>query len=344
MKQNKSIINTILFFIIEGIYLILIEIFNQNLVMENFNLDEYTIKTAVLFNIIWVLLIFIILYILKPKVQKIATCILNILLLIFSLANYFIYSYFKTIFSWKDLILSRDGASFISSIFKFIDLKLILITLIAIFIIVLISKIKTKKTYILKSLQTPIIIAIVITLLFGYNFVKEELSNISDGWNSNNVLNNDSNYYNNWIEPTKLIRISGTYEYIVRDFYFSYLKKDNIISAKQHAKEYIDNNIDNKNEKKEYTGIFKNKNLILIMMESMDNWLVNEEVTPTIYYMMQHGFNFNNHYSPSYVTGDTANTEFIINTGIYPSINKLSPNYAYVNNKYPFSIASLFNE
>ena len=79
-------------------------------------------------------------------------------------------------------------------------------------------------------------------------------------------------------------------------------------------------------------------------MESMDDWMVNEEITPTIYNMMQHGFNFNNHYSPGYVTGETANTEFIANTGMYPSINKLSPNYAYVDNSYPYSIANLFKK
>ena len=54
--------------------------------------------------------------------------------------------------------------------------------------------------------------------------------------------------------------------------------------------------------------------------------------------------NFKNHYSPRYVTGDTANTEFMANTGLYPSINKLSPNYAYVSNNFPYSIASLFKE
>ena len=79
-------------------------------------------------------------------------------------------------------------------------------------------------------------------------------------------------------------------------------------------------------------------------MESMDDWMVNEEVTPTMYEMMNHGFNFTNHYSPGYVTGETANTEFVANTGMYPSINKLSPNYAYIDNDYPYSIANLFKK
>lgn len=295
-----------------------------------------------MFNIIWISIILIILYVLKPKIRKIITIVLNALLLVFSIANYFLNSYFSSIFSWKDLALSRDGASFISSIFKFINLKLILFTLLTVILTIIIAKIKTKKIYKIKSIQTPILLLILALLLFGHNLIKKDLSNVSDGWNSTSVLNNDSNYYNNWIEPTRLIRISGTYEYIIRDFYFSYLKKDNIINAKNEVEKYINNYNKLQDEEKQYTGIFKDKNLLFIMLESMDDWLINEEVTPIIYNMMKHGFNFNNHYSPSYVTGDTANTEFIVNTGIYPSINKLSPNYAYVNNKYPFSIANLF--
>ena len=58
--------------------------------------------------------------------------------------------------------------------------------------------------------------------------------------------------------------------------------------------------------------------------------------------MMQHGFNFTNHYSPNYVTGSTSNTEFVANAGIYPNINNMSPHYLYVNNTYAYSIANLF--
>lgn len=77
-------------------------------------------------------------------------------------------------------------------------------------------------------------------------------------------------------------------------------------------------------------------------MESIEDWQINKKITPTIYYMMQHGFNFNNHYSPDYVVGKTANTEFIANTGIYPNINQMTPHYAYTNNAFPFSIANVF--
>lgn len=330
-----------MFFVYEGIYLLFIDAFNQYLLTRSFDISNYLINNLVVFNIVWILLFFIFLYVLKPKARKVIACIFNILLLLISLANYFMYSYFYSVFSWKDLVLSGEGFSFIDSVFKFINLKIILFTLTSIDMILLVYKTRTKRTYKFKSIQS-LILVIMIIVLFGVRriYINNNLNSVNDGWNSNNVISNDSNYYQNWNSPTRLVKICGIYEYLIKDFYNSFIKKDNSIEARLFVNNYIDENY--KEDNNEYTGIFKDKNLIFVMMESMDDWLVNEDVTPTMYMMMQHGFNFNNHYSPGYFTGDTANTEFIANTGMYPVINKLSPNYAYVNNSYPYSIANLF--
>ena len=117
---------TILFFIYEGIYLIFIDFFNQYLVTRSLSISGYLVKTAIIFNVLWVLLYFIILYMLNPKPRKIVSCVINVLLLIISIINYFMNSYFHSVFSWKDLFLSGDGLSFLNSVFKFINLKLIL--------------------------------------------------------------------------------------------------------------------------------------------------------------------------------------------------------------------------
>lgn len=339
--KNKKYFKTVMFFVYEMIYLLFIDVFNQYLLTRSFDTSNYLINNLLVFDIVWILLFFVFLYVLKPKVRKVITCTFNILLLLISLANYFMYSYFYSVFSWKDLVLSSDGFSFIDSVFKFINLKIILFTLTSIDMILLIYKTRTKKTYKFKSIRSVIIIIILI-MIFGIRgiYINNRLSITNDGWDSTEVINNDSNYYQNWTDSTRLMKICGIYEYLIKDFYNSFLKKDNSIEARLFVNNYIDENY--KEDNNEYTGIFKNKNLIFVMMESMDDWLVNENVTPTMYKMMQHGFNFNNHYSPAYVTGETANTEFIANTGMYPSIDRLSPNYAYVNNNYPYSIASLF--
>lgn len=335
---------TILFFIYEGIYLIFIDFFNQYLVTRSLSISGYLVKTAIIFNVLWVLLYFIILYMLNPKPRKIVSCVINVLLLIISIINYFMNSYFHSVFSWKDLFLSGDGLSFLNSVFKFINLKLILFILTSIDIILLIFKTRTRKFYQIKSKQSFVVIPLILIIMVcRIVFINVKLDNASDGWDSREVKTNLSNYYKNWIVPENLLRLCGTYEYLIKDFNHSFFQKDDSIKAKEYVSEYIseNKNISNGNN---YNGIFKNKNLIFVMMESMDDWMVNEEITPTIYNMMQHGFNFNNHYSPGYVTGETANTEFIANTGMYPSINKLSPNYAYVDNSYPYSIANLFKK
>lgn len=333
--KNTRYFKTVMFFVYEGIYLLFIDAFNQYLLTRSFDISNYLINNLVVFNIVWILLFFIFLYVLKPKARKVIACIFNILLLLISLANYFMYSYFYSVFSWKDLVLSGEGFSFIDSVFKFINLKIILFTLTSIDMILLVYKTRTKRTYKFKSIQS-LILVIMIIVLFGVRriYINNNLNSVNDGWNSNNVISNDSNYYQNWNSPTRLVKICGIYEYLIKDFYNSFIKKDNSIEARLFVNNYIDENY--KEDNNEYTGIFKDKNLIFVMMESMDDWLVNEDVTPTMYMMMQHGFNFNNHYSPGYFTGDTANT------GMYPVINKLSPNYAYVNNSYPYSIANLF--
>lgn len=339
--RSKKYFKTVMFFIYEGIYLLFIEVFNQYLLIKSLSPSDYFLGNLFVFNMVWVLVFFIIMYVLKPKPRKIVSCVMNVILLIITLANYFMYSYFQSVFSWKDLFLSGDGLSFISSIFKFISLKLVLFFFTCIDLIVLIFKTKTKEIYKLKSVQSIVIIVLIVFLfVVRGTYVKNNFSDTTDGWDSGEVINNYSNYYQNWIESTELVKLCGTYEYLIKDFYNSFLKSDNAIEAKRFAQNYIKDNYELKGN--DYTGIFEGKNLIFVMMESMDDWMVNERVTPIMYEMMQHGFNFTNHYSPAYVTGETANTEFIANTGMYPSVNKLSPNYAYVDNSYPYSIANLF--
>lgn len=183
--KNNKYFKTILFFIYEGIYLIFIDFFNQYLITRSLSINEYLVKTAIIFNVIWVLLYFTILYILNPKPRKIVSCIINILLLILSIVNYFMNSYFHSIFSWKDLFLSGDGFSFISSILKFINLKLILLVLTLIDLILLIFKTKTKKTYQVESKQSFILVGIIIIIVTSRKlFINTQLNNKSDGWDS----------------------------------------------------------------------------------------------------------------------------------------------------------------
>lgn len=69
------------------------------------------------------------------------------------------------------------------------------------------------------------------------------------------------------------------------------------------------------------TGVLAGKNLLVVMLESTDDWLITKEDTPTLYRMMHEGVNFSNLYTPQYSNGYTFNTEFAFSTSVYPYTN-----------------------
>lgn len=89
----------------------------------------------------------------------------------------------------------------------------------------------------------------------------------------------------------------------------------------------------------EYTGMFKDKNVIFFLAESLYPEAITEELTPTLYKMLKEGFNFENYYTPLYPTS-TADGEYMLDWSLIPIIGnsynlKNSANnynlYGYVN-------------
>ncbi len=75
---------------------------------------------------------------------------------------------------------------------------------------------------------------------------------------------------------------------------------------------------DRKNhESNEMTGIFQGKNVVFVIMESTDDWLITPEDTPTIYRLMNSGISFTEFYTPGFGSVRTLNSEFCLNSGIY---------------------------
>jgi phosphoglycerol transferase MdoB-like AlkP superfamily enzyme len=94
-------------------------------------------------------------------------------------------------------------------------------------------------------------------------------------------------------------------------------------------------------EDNDMTGLFAGKNVVLVLMESMDDWLINEEDTPTISRLMDEGINFTNFYTPGFGSVRTFNSEFCMNTGLYLPTNGRYA-FDYCNNDFSESLPSLF--
>lgn len=91
------------------------------------------------------------------------------------------------------------------------------------------------------------------------------------------------------------------------------------------------------------TGAFAGKNLILIMMESVDDWLVTPEYMPNLYRMEQEGVYFRNYYAPIFLAAATFNSEFTANTGMIAPEYQVRNSY-YAEHALPYSLANLFRD
>lgn len=94
---------------------------------------------------------------------------------------------------------------------------------------------------------------------------------------------------------------------------------------------------------KVYDGLYRGDNLILVLAESLGHNVIDKDLTPTLYKMQQEGIFFSNHYIPKY-RRTTCDTEFLVQTGLLPSMIDGPTCYVYANNQYPFSLANLFKK
>ena len=99
----------------------------------------------------------------------------------------------------------------------------------------------------------------------------------------------------------------------------------------------INNSITDYNE---YTGLMSGKNLIVIMMESVNEIFIDPELYPNFYKLYSNGISFTNNYSPRNSCA-TGNNEFSAMSGLYSIQNNCTAN-VYRNNTYPYSLFNLF--
>ncbi len=90
------------------------------------------------------------------------------------------------------------------------------------------------------------------------------------------------------------------------------------------------------------TGALAGKNLILVQLEAIDTWML-EDYMPALKAVKDKSVVFSNHYTPAYITAGTFNTEFMVNTGLLPAASG-TPVSVYTRNSFPSSLAHLFKD
>ena len=129
-----------------------------------------------------------------------------------------------------------------------------------------------------------------------------------------------------------------TYSYNILDIDF-----DNLVSREKNKTllnmhKYLQN--DKGTLKNEYTGLFKDKNLIVITAESLNTIGIRADVTPTLYKLATEGFNFTNFYTP--INLSTIGGEFQNLTSLFANLNDLNKYFRKGTNYFPFGLGTTF--
>lgn len=297
---------------------------------------------SILFTISYIMII-LFLYYIKNKIGKITHITITILINIYTLAQIIHFNVLDRMITITDILVADQGAGMIGYILtqiKFIYILIVILSIIFLIISLKITKNINVKT-VSKKKKTKIAILLTLLIILTRQTAIISLGNKvqNDSWN---FWDTEKNIYIDYNSPSRSYVISGIYEYFFRDIY-TYLrdltkKKEN--NEIEEINKYI-KTLNYKNEKNEYTDIFKDKNVIMIMLESIDSWLVTEETMPTLTNLKNTGINFTKRYSPTFGGGSTINTEFASLTGIYATVTN-KPIFRYSENNFNYSLPNLF--
>lgn len=149
--------------------------------------------------------------------------------------------------------------------------------------------------------------------------------------------------YENMFNTHRLYQVCGIFQTGFKDIYKNYIYPitPGYAMARAEAEEEINSYFNSReaSDGNEMTGIFEGKNVVLVLMESMDDWAIGQH-TPTINRLMAEGINFTDFYTPAYGSVRTFNSEFCLNTGSFLS-SQGGYAFDYVTNDYRQSLASV---
>lgn len=294
--------------------LLLFELIFSLFIGKGSNLVSLTLISLAISSFFSILLSFF-----SKKISNKISYALSIILLIVFIIHTIYYSIFGDILSLSTVVNNTKAIAFyevlIDKLIKHWYLFLIYIVITGIYILLIrknIIPIKKNKFY---------YISIFLLMLSG--FIAFNINKNNEFVLMKSVKNNGlfitifKDIKNNYLgHDSKIIYNENNEKYSVSDY--------NILDTKfpktknkeiNEISSYLQNSVpSNKNE---YTGLFKDKNLIIILAESFSDIAIDKEITPTLYKLHSESIKFNNYYSPTFRIG-TADAEYMLDNSLLP--------------------------
>ncbi len=326
--------------------------------------------SVVLFSIPWIIIFTIITSIFNEKVNKILTIVFSFLIILITLAQIVYYNFYNSMFSFLSLTTGTGQvmqfyvmiASVIARIWYIFAIILIPYILFLIFKNKLFDFKKNNLKFLISYLLIFILSFLGIVLVISKNnegfyslkrlifkthapmltidktglFTMEMIDIERYIFGFNEEIYSEQINVNNEEEKVPEAKI----EYNTTDIDFDKLINDETDDKIKSMHVYFKNTVpSNKNE---YTGMFKDKNLIFITAEAFDTIAIDEKLTPTLYKIANNSFIFKNYYQPLYPVSTS--------DGEYMNLNSLIPKEGVWSFKQtskismPYGIGNMFNK
>ena len=270
-------------------------------------------------------------------------------LALLTIAHCVLYQLTGTCFSFADLAYAGDGARFISA--SYFRLRkgewFSLAVCLALMLCAVIFTPKARPGRRGRIVAAVLAVACAAGIIVVHNVLvyRSDDQDRSEYLSWDNAESHDTfrDTYTDFSNPNRCLMLTGLYQYTVRGVAVTLWPQDTATDQRlaelddyyaSHPKEAADTPM---------TGAFAGKNLILIMMESVDDWLVTPEYMPNLYRLEQEGVYFRNYYAPIFLAAATFNSEFTANTGMIAPEYQVRNSY-YAEHALPYSLANLFRD
>lgn len=325
-------------YLLNILYIFLIEIvFNIAL----FNKITYYFFYILLFSILTGTIISLITGFLNESVNKISNIVINSVITLIFIAQLIHYRFYQSIFSIYSLINGAQVFGFMSAIGKIMlhSTEYIIFLLFPLFFFIVLGLNISFKKYTKKELL----------ILIGIIPISLLLSILVLNTDKDKNYNAKDLYYNTHAPTisTQKLGLLTTMRLDLKRAIFGFTDKIMLedkeieeVNKSENKKQYNILNIDfdklieeedndkirslhkyfksvTPTEKNKYSGMFKDKNLIVITAEAFSPIAIDKELTPTLYKMYTEGFSFSNFYTPIFYVS-TSDGEYVSLTSLLP--------------------------
>lgn len=296
------------------------------------------------FTLCWSALLTALISLLPRLGRRIAMMLCSLFSSLLTIVHGAMYNVFGHLFSFADLNYAGDGAKFFS--WSYLNLRKAFLLCVAVSILMMalaafLTNPKAGKTKLWQRRVGALVISVLSVIPIAVQ--NNAMLPPEEGtmwWGDSYNPNAEPTLYKEFSDPNRCCMMTGLYQYTFRNFLVSFGFGEDHEAVERLNAYYETREVSGENDR---TDTLADKNFMMVMMESIDTWLVTPEIMPNLYALSQEGVNFENFYTPLYLSAGTFNTEIISQTGMIPAPTGMASS-AYSTNAFPLSLANQFKE